>query len=431
MGYPIETYRAQAAIAFGKLLQMLPASGNGWQIGNVFDTLLDYVLRNPTSEPRPNALAEAALERWKATQSSMCWYDDYAWWGIASSKAFDDRYAEVFGPYRATFQDISIGCWKLMHLGKPAAGPYKYLGAPAVWQNRDEGDEPGYFTSRAGWAAPRFPNGVWQYDMWVGTRTDPPDCTPNQDASGGRVSDPTSRYCPLGPYQNTVVNTLFLELALRLALHGQGDEFLAAANAELGFLHSWFQLGDHGPLQAFDDGSALICERVPTYADYQGTEMPVEGFAADSMWTGDQGLLIGGLVDKLRALPTDPQNASDQALALAVTTGVLVHLATPKGVPSTSDGFNQGDEGDYCCGSGVFWRYLLYGFGQNPKVKQVVLDLVAADPDGNAVFVSAQNATTAACAGANSMFDQFNALATLVAAIEILGQHDDALTRRR
>jgi hypothetical protein len=410
--------------AFTCLLPMFASGTNGWQVGNVFDTLTEFVVRYPEAEPTPNAVVEAALDRWGAVQGSMCWYDDYGWWGIASAKAFDDRYADVFGPYRAKFQAIAIGCWNLMNTGKPVQGPYKYLGGPNVWANRDEGAQPGYFSRPTTWAVPRFPDGVWQYDMWVGDRPDPPECTPNPDPihPGQTISDP--KFCLLGPFQNTVMNGLYLELALRLAVSRQGSEFLAAAKAELGFLHNWFLVpGDQNLLQGFPDGSLLVRERVPTYAALNGSYPPVKGYVSQGFWSGDQGLIMGGLVDKLHVDPSDPTNPLDQSRAIGIARGVLLHQVGDCGVAAWSDAFDDhGDPDDYSCGSGVFWRYLLRAFEQDAGLRSAILTLVTNDPTSNAVHVSAQLAGAAKCAIGNPLFSAFNTLSTLLAAIGVLGQ---------
>lgn len=85
------------------------------------------------------------------------------------------------------------------------------------------------------------------------------------------------------------MNGLYLELALRLALNRQGGGAASAAQTEMGFLRTWFDVpGDESLLQPFDDGSSLVRERLSTYAALNGTFPAVEGFAAGSAWCGDQ-----------------------------------------------------------------------------------------------------------------------------------------------
>jgi hypothetical protein len=353
----------------------------------------------------------------------MCWYDDYGWWGIASAKAFDDKYAKIFGSYRNQFQQIATECWNTMHTGKPDKNSYKYKGGPNVWDNRDDGKSPGYFESAAGWAKPRFPKGVWQYDMFKDGRPKPPECSPNNP------SDP--KECSLGPFQNTVMNGLYLVLALRLAQQGQSKgTTVQAARDEMAFLNDWFNLeGDESLLQRFPhlEPSLLVRERVATYASADGNKTfpKVKGYEAGGQWCGDQGLILGGLLDYLSVDPSDPEA---QLRAISITRGVLLHMVDDLGVMPYSSEFNdQGDPDDYSCGSGVFWRYLLHGFRQNAALRTEVLSLVAADPTNNAIYKSAEKAFTPRKAftphdplNKNALFIEFNILAVLLAAIEIL-----------
>ena len=217
MRYRIDNYIEQAKSTFSTLLPIFKQPANAWQIGNVFDTLTDFVVRFPDVESSPGEVVDAAFEQWGKVKG-MCWYDDYGWWGIASAKAFEDKYVKVFGSHQEDFQQIATDCWDVMHTGKPDSymPPYKYKGGPMVWENRDEGDEPGYFSAPKTWAVPRFSGGVWQYDMFKVERTDPNP----QDCSPSNPSDPN--IFKLGPFQNTVMNGLYLVLALRLALQKQG-----------------------------------------------------------------------------------------------------------------------------------------------------------------------------------------------------------------
>jgi hypothetical protein len=77
------------------------------------------------------------------------------------------------------------------------------------------------------------------------------------------------------------------------------------------------------------------------------------------------------------------------------------------------------DDHDYNCGSGVFWRYLLGGFCQKGALHDEVLSYAKADPENNAIYKSAEDACQGNSPG-DQLFKPFNALATLLAAIEIL-----------
>ena len=310
-----------------------------------------------------------------------------------------------------------------MHAGKPDKNSYKYKGGPNVWENRDDGSIPGYFTSAVGWASPRIPGGVWQYDMWQGVRQ-APECTPNHDPKNpnNKLSDPKSPYCPLGPYQLTVMNGLYFELAVRLVLQGTGKGAPQAVSDELAFLGRWFSLpGDESLLQRFSDGSTLVRERVATYASRDGQTYPrVEGYHAKDIWCGDQGLLLGGLLDYVLLVPSAPQIESQ---AISIANGVLLHMVDANGIVMPySTGFDvHGDPDDYSCGSGVFWRYLLRGFNQNAALRKEVLNLIAENPETNPIYQSAQDPYAHAPFD-QALFKEFNALSVLLTAIEILKQ---------
>ena len=178
MKYPIDAYKAKAGENFDRLFEAFKTySDNGWRVGNAFDTMTDYLFRFPDAEKSPGYVANWALSRWRCSdvQNSMCWYDDYGWWGIASAKAFQDKYASIFGPVRSEFQDLAAECWNIMQNGKPHK-LYKYGGAPNVWANADHG----YFASEkpypeGSWAVPRFEGGVWQYEMFKDKRAKCPE----------------------------------------------------------------------------------------------------------------------------------------------------------------------------------------------------------------------------------------------------------------
>ncbi len=418
MQYPIDTYITQAKKAFSTLFPIFEKPANGWQLGNVFDTLTDFVVRFPEAEPTQGAVVDAAYEQWGKI-GGMCWYDDYGWWGIASSKAFDDQYADIFGSHRNEFQKIATDCWDSMHTGKPDTykPPYKYKGGPMVWENRDEGNDPGYFSSPDTWAVPRFSGGVWQYDMFKDKRTNPPDCAPGSS----NPSDP--KKCLLGPFQNTVMNGLYLVLALRLNLIGKGTGTGEAAKTEIAFLNNWFSLeGDESLLWQNADLCALVRERVQTYAycEEKKSYPSVEGFNPKGAWCGDQGLILGGLLDYLLV---DPSDTTAQSRAIEIARGVLCtpDMVDANGVmPYSPEFYDQGDPDDYSCGSGVFWRYLLRGFNQNSQLRTEILSWITNEPTTNAIYKSAEHASARVDSNDNKLFAYFNVVATLTAAIEIL-----------
>jgi hypothetical protein len=218
------------------------------------------------------------------------------------------------------------------------------------------------------------------------------------------------------------MNGLYFVLASRLALHKQGTGTGDAAKTEYDFLKKWFSLkGDESLLQNFSsDGSALVRERVATYDKLDGAYPWVEGYSAADAWCGDQGLMLGGLLDYLSFAPSNPEVESQ---AIAIAGGVLSHMVDKDGVMPYSDGFNDhGDADDYSCGSGVYWRYLLRGFNQNPTLHKQVLDFVITEQEKNSIYVSAEQAFARVDSNGNKLFAYFNVLSVLMAALEILGE---------
>jgi hypothetical protein len=130
---------------------------------------------------------------------------------------------------------------------------------------------------------------------------------------------------------------------------------------------------------------------------------------------------LGGLLDYLSVEPSDPLA---QSRAISITRGVFSNMVDAQGVMPYSFGFDiHSDPDDYSCGLGVFWRYLLRGFGQNAALRTELLKWVAADPENNEIYKSAENALSRTRPG-NALFADFNILATLTATIEILQEAD-------
>src|SRR5712672_1127437 len=123
--------------------------------------------------------------------------------------------------------------------------------------------------------------------------------------SGGS-KDPEHGY--LGPFQLTLMQGLYMVLALRLRASGKGTE--KAAEPVRGFLQNWFfdpvssenkLLWDLG-----DRASVLVRERVSTYASRGQRDFPaVQGYEKEEAWSGDQGLILGALLDYLQLHESD------------------------------------------------------------------------------------------------------------------------------
>ena len=168
-------------------------------------------------------------------------------------------------------------------------------------------------------------------------------------------------------------------------------------------------------LSQYDPSTALIRERVSTYAAEGGRYPQVNGWDQGTYWTGDQGLILGGLTDYLKLSPND---ATSLKVTKMIVNGVRAKMVDQTGavVPWLSkDGSAPGgDPGDYKSGSGVFMRYLLYSAQQsNSPIANVV-----AGPEFQGFLKKSVQA--AMCAPRGDMFDTFNVLATLTAGKQLL-----------
>jgi hypothetical protein len=449
-------------------------SAHYWQFGNIADTMFDFLAMLSPSDfakynpIQSNALAcpgQITLAQYLAClypaqeqQQNGCWYDDYGWWGISSTKAFDPRYARIFDDAagtKAMFQQIARTTWGIMSNGKSDA---VHFGAAKVWDNRDNITKftppvpqpvPGQLTP------PRFQGGVWQYDLFTNPRSNANNKVANWAGPlecSWQTMNPKNPMEGVGPYQDTVVNGLYFTLAQRLLAFDTAhrNDYEPAIRAQYGFLKTWmgydqgFMLptapGSTCPagcdnnkalLQLFpppqrggQTGSpALVYERMSTYAAPLGSTAPypqVENWSPAIFWTGDQGLALGGLIDYARAHADD--NMSPEIAPMLVK-GVMTQLVGPDGgvLPWAPGGGAPGnDTGDYDSGDGIFMRYLLYA--NNTSFKGNPIPALVKQPEFQTFLQKAANA--AYCNfnqdTYNPLFGHFNTLATMVAAKQLL-----------
>ena len=147
-------------------------------------------------------------------------------------------------------------------------------------------------------------------------------------------------------------------------------------------MHKWFAFDlDRDPDRAlmyfYDDDreKAVVRERVSSFLSGE-MDRPGEGYRSDLAWTGDQGLILGGLVDRMRIVPSG--SAEYEALLgiarqiLAGTMDYLVDTEPDKRgilLPWRPGDAPGGDDPDYRTGIGVFMRYLLYAYQNNTDLK--------------------------------------------------------------
>src|SRR5262249_2164086 len=139
---------------------------NYWQIGCIFDTLTDYLQQDASfsssrkvSADQVKAFMAKTYDFYQSlvthTPANYSWYDDFACWGIACSKAFGPTFAGVFGDLTHRYQQICLATWETMKNGKC---DHVHYGAPNVW---DKCDQKLFAVCK-----PKIAGGVWQYDIF-------------------------------------------------------------------------------------------------------------------------------------------------------------------------------------------------------------------------------------------------------------------------
>lgn len=461
------------------LSRYIPAP-NFWQIGCVFDTMLDYVwLRNDLGTPMSTddlkplmTLARNGYE-FGIGRNAAVWYDDWAWYGIAASKAFDPAYMDFFaGDQLDFFQNVALNMWGLIAHGKfdavadsiPAEsdawrttgdlkdqltqdglkerGQYHH-GTTHTWDSLKKlQDQDSFFnTPGKNWAVPRFDGGAWQYDMYA---TQLPLTA--VDGNAYLTPNPADLGPPYqGPFQFSLMTGLYVVLAQRLAQAARIKDQLAADGrmspdvcARLGsesyddaiaasfrFIDDWSAVdqGDYSWVRKTEPHTPpgiLFRERAPTYAkppsipDDRGIYVDgypvVPGFKTDNFWCGDQGLYLGALVAHGRvAQATLLVNGVRQWLTCPCRRNVVIGF-TPSSFP---------DHGDYASGSGIFWRYVLYACRTNANFRSwMINEEMGRDLLDNIVVASVSNTWT----DANDLFKPFNKVAVGVAACYLLNE---------
>jgi hypothetical protein len=144
------------------------------------------------------------------------------------------------------------------------------------------------------------------------------------------------------------------------------------------------------------------------------------GYQSELAWAGDQGLFLGGLVDRMLVVGRDsPDYAGLLDLATAIALGVKSQIDAHHGGILTAwvtetDG---GDPGDYDTGVAVYMRYLLYAYQAKDRAGRYLLRDVLKDM-GYVDFVCKNTANVMNnYKNHSSVVDLTNDLAMLVAAV--------------
>jgi hypothetical protein len=381
-------YDTAARMKFDSLVNNYnAANASWWQLGHSFDTIIDFL--DTFSYTKTDQLAAQVKEQYEAALQQLggydgAWFDDLGWWTIATQRAADRDY---FKKERAWFNGVEKECWS------------RFTGnAPMVWERHKPGTYDDY--------RPAVEGGVWN-EYWLGTPDKGPNGTPYQGPKDGDPSHKNGK--GLQGIQNTVTNAVYLTSAQR----GENTSF--EAGREYSFLHKWmFEEKDNPLWWQTDPTKPIVClvrERVSHFVKGKPDTM----FQTKWAWTGDQGLIVGGLTDRMRLNPGERGELVPRVKQLLV--GTRITLTDNNVLNPWTKGPGYGtvpdkDYGDYETGPGVFWRYVLYAWKTDSELRAFL----------NADYPKflTTNADLAAKRQSNGVVELTNDVAVLVAATAML-----------
>jgi hypothetical protein len=351
-----------------------------YKLGNSFDTMIDFLDTIDDSGARdvvPMVVTQLGHAVAQLGGFDGVWFDDFGWWSIAALRALQKPFFQDDADQLK--QQILDQCW-----------PRFTNNAPFVWDRRGS-------SGRFDAYGPAVDGGVWNA-YWEGT----PDNYP-----GPKNGDPSNGF--LVGIQNTVTNALYLMAAQR----SHTDADAQAAERMLHFLLTWFDDPADPLWWKIDGDTALVRERVGHFA----AGRPCRNFQVDWAWTGDQGLILGGLSDAM--LGPDPSLRGPLLTrAKQLLSGVRQQLVDPSGAVQsyTTTGYVPDVAySDYETGPGVFWRNALYVWQSNSDLRSLL-----ASPEYQAmVRASAEPAANRPTDG-QSIDALTNDIAVLVAAAVML-----------
>lgn len=349
---PDDDPKAKATAAFNALLSAVDKDKNirldYWMMGNALGSLIDYCFFiSPDSWQNLNSVYQAKLNSPSFKKDIQgLWFDDYLWWAVG---ALELLYNFPDQEQRAYWGQIFQDCWSY-------AGP-----GTTVWEDavRKYGNFQQY--------RPRFDGGIWNAEWtekgpWQEWKPD------KNEPGGGHYED----NCLYG-IQNSVTN------ALRLIAAAKGMYFFPAVcgpaiKAQFGFFQSWFdkKLEADSLLYRFKDAQenelVLMNERVRVFAEGGRDAQCDYGFR----WTGDQGLLLRGLIELTR---TQFANEADVLpLAKQIIYGAANKLVQQNELQPwiTDSRIPAGDSDDYISGTGVFLRHLWEAWRTVPALRDTI-----------------------------------------------------------
>lgn len=321
-------------------LKLVFSGGDFWICGHAFDTVVDYFQNVPgaTDKDEANIFAKVAIAGYKPI--SDAWYDDFSWWGIACLKAATAKTSAAPAPVfsaenQIVFRKIALQAWLGM---APAPLGWILCEDKAI---RDKYE-------------PLFDGGVWNHILTAQYHPG------GSDGFGGR--------------QNTVTNLGYLVLATRLLLERgpSSNVFKAAMEFEYEFLQQWRGFKE----EKYKLERAVGIVNPPPYVARERIGRFKNGdsdpyYNPNWVWTGDQGLLLGALVDRMRSLGQGGPGYADLLLrARKLLEGSQDYVVKDKILrPWAPTDPVEGYKKDYWNGPAVYMRYLLWAFQHNADLK--------------------------------------------------------------
>jgi len=346
-------YRKAAEAEYAKLLDAWYYQGDEhrfmWYQGNALDTLIDYVAITQDQE-RGADLGDKIFTLWAVAKPQGLWWDDFGWWGIAFLNAAKNY--EILGQGNASeylqnaadclenHMDKATEVWSLAY--EPPCDVC-IAQPPESWHRYE----------------PRFAGGIWN-SAFAGLSPGPQEgCNPNKADPPPNPPIPVGTpgdYCStLNPVQNTVTNGLFLVLNARYHMQNPGAQKDRSEQtlAIYEWFKNWMEIPDDEVTLCFGNQvkpsllnaeTGLVRERVGTYArDMTKPSACFTGakwYEPELSWAGDQGIVLGGLVDILNSgLSEDNTWLIDRAKG--ILDGVRNHM-TKGMIGSTNDNLAPG-----------------------------------------------------------------------------------------
>ena len=415
------------------------AKGNDgyWILGCILDSMIDFLnlagKHGIVSYDDGKKFLNAVANCYMTNQKQGEWYDDWAWWGNATAKVYSPDYSNLFGSdpiLQNNFKTVCKQTFDFIKSGKVPYFPMDHSGYVGTFKAYNYAKEMAVSNPGQGWeqivegAEPVWNIGCWQAPM-----------TPT-------TYNPF--YTGLGPFQDSVINGLFYILTQR-TLNQAGLGTQTEVDEMSLFYNNWMGLSSPQSLQPeqklfcqLDKNAGLFRERVSIYKNGN----PVNGYNHNLVWTGDQGLMLCALTE-LYYKQSDAEQQSTLNLILFVINGVFnyalgnylthydvimpwCHLNYDKNdQPGQAPG---GDPGDYFSGTGIFMRGLLEAsnipsikqFIGTPQIQQVLNNTLSALTDGNTYMNFIFNGDAPPVDDSHRWFNDFNKMATLVTASQLL-----------